>query len=91
MEISYERPATDIPEWAVPVKQALEKLRGLSGKKRKKKLPVTHRDIERELSWHDKALAEGTMDAEHYWKAVAQTLHDYGVYDMAGGGYLLDE
>jgi len=70
------------PEWIAQVEAALEEFRQLSGKQRKKKLPLTHRDVERELTWHEQGRANGTLSEEQYWKAVAQTFHDYGVYDM---------
>jgi hypothetical protein len=71
-----------LPEWAVAVRDALAKYRALSGKQRKSKLPMTHRDVERELSWHDHERTEGKLSEEQYWKAVGETLHNNGLFDL---------
>lgn len=79
------------PPWIAMVQDALARYKELSGKERRRKLPLTHRDVERELSWHNQGRADGKLNDEQYWKAVAQTLHDYGVYDFIAGGSMLEE
>jgi hypothetical protein len=73
------------PTWIAPIKDALERYRQMSGKQRRKKLPVTFRDVERELGWHEQKRSTGGFTNTQYWEAVGRTLHDYGLYDMMWG------
>lgn len=70
-----------LPEWAVAIRDALERYRAMSGKQRKSKLPLTHRDVERELAWHEQERSDGKLSEEQYWKAVGETLNNNGLFD----------
>jgi hypothetical protein len=79
--MEYTPEQNPLPEWVIAVRDALERYRSLSGKQKKSKLPMTHRDVERELSWHEQKRSDGTFTEEQYWKAVRETLHDHGLFD----------